>query len=222
MGWASAVQAGVENFVGGIQMYVNQKAQAKTAKRNAKAAEAQAAAQAAAYAAQAKGSTLQAAIAQRQGEVEAEKRFRVMAQDIGSVYANASGNGLMVDGSGKDTVGDILKTTADEAEWDINTIRENAAMNVWTYLQQAKAHSASASATLMSGKYAADEYRRQFKAAKASSKHGLMQSISGVPAGVWQAAGVDTFHKFGGIWGGHMAIPMYGGGLTGYAIQKQV
>lgn len=86
----------------------------------------------------------QAAVEQLRGEQEAERRARLMSYDIGSQYANYAGNGLMVDGSGKDTLGDVLRTTVTEGEEDIKTIRDNAAMNVWTYNREASLFDADA------------------------------------------------------------------------------
>lgn len=119
-----------------------------------KAQEQQAKAEAAQQSYQAKLNEERAAVAQLQGEQEAAKRSRAMAAEIGSQYANYAGNGLMVDGVGKDTLGDVLKTTVTEADADIKTIRDNAAMNVWTYKANASAQRASAQNSLIAGKNA--------------------------------------------------------------------
>lgn len=119
-----------------------------------KAAEQQAKAEAAQQAYQAKLNEERAAVAQLQGEQEAAKRSRAMAAEIGSQYANYAGNGLMVDGAGKDTLGDVLKTTVTEADADIKTIRDNTAMNIWTYKSNAAAQRAAAQNSLIAGKNA--------------------------------------------------------------------
>lgn len=119
-----------------------------------KAAEQQAKAEAAQQAYQAKLNEDRAAVAQLQGEQEAAKRSRAMAAEIGSQYANYAGNGLMVDGAGKDTLGDVLKTTVTEADADIKTIRDNTAMNIWTYKSNAAAQRAAEQNSLIAGKNA--------------------------------------------------------------------
>lgn len=93
---------------------------------------------------QAKYANDQAAVAQLQGEQEAAKRSRQLAYDIGSTYANYAGNGLMVDGAGKDSLGDVLKTTVTEADADIKTIRDNTTMNIWTHMREKALYDADA------------------------------------------------------------------------------
>lgn len=96
------------------------------------------------YEYQAKLNEERAAIEQAKGEQEKARRSRQLAADIGSMYANFAGNGLLVDGGKKDTVGDVLKTTVREGQADITTIKDNTAMNVWTYQANAASQRASA------------------------------------------------------------------------------
>lgn len=119
-----------------------------------KAQETQAKAQAAESERQAKLEEERAAIAQIQGEQEAEKRSRQLALDIGSTYANFAGNGLLVDGSPKDTLGSVLKTQVAEGLSDISTIRDNTALNVWTHKSNAASLIASAGNQRIAGKNA--------------------------------------------------------------------
>lgn len=73
-------------------------------------------------------------IAQIQGEQEAARRMRTYAQEVGSVYANAAGNGLLIDsGSAGDTLGRILDTTSSFAAQDVSTIRDNTKLTIWTH-----------------------------------------------------------------------------------------
>lgn len=111
-----------------------------------KAQQAQAKAEAEEMNRQAKLSEERAAIAQLQGEQEAEKRSRALAADIGSTYANWAGNGLLVDGAGnmKDSLTSVVNTQTAEAQADISTIRDNTAINIWEH--QSNAASARASA----------------------------------------------------------------------------
>ena len=96
-----------------------------------------------------------AVIAQIQGEQEAERRSRQLAADIGSTYANYAGNGLLVDGAGKDTLGSVLKTQVAEGQADISTIRDNTALNVWTHQSNAASLLASAANQRISGRNSA-------------------------------------------------------------------
>jgi hypothetical protein len=94
-------------------------------------------------------------IAQIQGEQEAERRMRAYSQEIGSVYANAAGNGILIDsGSAGDTLGKTLDTSATFAAKDVSTIRDNTALSIWT-------HEANEGQLLRS----AANYRKQGKAA---------------------------------------------------------
>lgn len=163
----SLVSAAVTTAVGGLTTYYNNKSAAAQAK-------AQGEAQAAAYENQAKVASQQAINEQIKGEQEAAKRSRLLAADIGSQYANYAGNGLMVDGTGKDSLGDILKTTTTEGVSDITTIKNNAAMNMWTYQANASSYRQSAANTRMLAKMQASEFKRQ-------GSLGLWQTATGLP-----------------------------------------
>ena len=86
---------------------------------------------------------------QLKGEREANKRSRMLAQEIGSQYANFAANGIAVDASPTDTVGAVIKSTAAEGQADISTILENAALNQWTYEEQKRSMQRSAIGSLM-------------------------------------------------------------------------
>ena len=73
-------------------------------------------------------------IAQIQGEQEVDRRMRAYSQEVGSVYANAAGNGILIDsGSTGDTLGKALDTSATFAAKDVSTIRDNTALSIWTH-----------------------------------------------------------------------------------------
>lgn len=108
------------------------KAQAELSRRQAAAQEEQAQE----YERQAGLERQQAGIEQLQGEMEADRRNRARALEIGSAYANAAGNGVLVDAGG--TFGDILKATDTEAEEDLSVIRANTAMAVWGRQESAR------------------------------------------------------------------------------------
>ena len=91
-----------------------------------------------------------AGIAQIQAEQEAERRSRILAADIGSTYANAAGNGLLVDANSTDTFANVLKTQAYEAAEDIATIRDNGRINVWEHQTNAKSLLVSAKTGMLS------------------------------------------------------------------------
>lgn len=117
---------------------------------------------------QAKIEQQKAGVAQEAGEIEQQRRMRLYAADIGNLYAQYAGNGLLVDG-GADTLGNLLRTNALEAGEDIGVSKANTANEVWehdmnrtaalvsqkSYLAQADSAlsigDANAQATLMSG-----------------------------------------------------------------------
>lgn len=162
----SLVAAAVATAIGGAVTAV-------TARQNAKATKAAASAQAAELKQQADLKQAQAGIAQRQGEEEEAKRMRQLANDIGSTYANFAGNGLLVDSKGG-TIASVLKTQTEEGLSDVATIKDNTAMNVWTYQQNAANLRASAKNTWEQGK--ATARNQMFQA-----RLGLAQTITGLP-----------------------------------------
>ena len=171
----SLVAAAVATAIGGAVTAV-------TARQNAKATKAAASAQAAELKQQADLKQAQAGIAQRQGEEEEAKRMRQLANDIGSTYANFAGNGLLVDSKGG-TIASVLKTQTEEGLSDVATIKDNTAMNVWTYQQNAANLRASAKNTWEQGK--ATARNQMFKA-----RLGLAQTITGLPlvsSGGWDS-----------------------------------
>lgn len=131
------------------------KAQAELASRQAAAQEEQAQE----YERQAAIERQGAGIEQLQGEQEADRRNRARALEIGAAYANAAGNGVLVDAGG--SFGDILKATDQEAVEDLSIIRANTAMSVWgrneaarSNLFQATQARRGAAGTLYSGREA--------------------------------------------------------------------
>ena len=70
--------------------------------------------------------------AQEQGEMEAARRSRLLAYDIGNAYAQWAGNGLLVDTS-NDSLGELLTNNAREAGQDIGIIKTNTANAVWEH-----------------------------------------------------------------------------------------
>jgi hypothetical protein len=73
-------------------------------------------------------------IAQIQGEQEAARRMRAYSQEVGSAYANAAGNGMLLDsGSAGDTLGKALDTSATFAAQDVSNIRDNTSLSIWTH-----------------------------------------------------------------------------------------
>ena len=101
-----------------------------------------------------------AGIAQIQAEQEAEKRSRLLAADIGSVYASAAGNGLLVNGDGSDSFANVLKSTVEEAQMDFSTIKDNGRMSIWEHqsnsqslLATAAQHRLSAQSAMIGSQY---------------------------------------------------------------------
>ena len=127
-------------------------------------------------------------IAQIQGEQEATRRMRAYSQEVGSVYANAAGNGILIDsGSAGDTLGRILDTSASFAAQDVSTIRDNTALTIWT-------HEANEGQLLRS----AENYRKQGKAAyKAGVLGAVTESVKTVGNLGTAFAGAGGFSALG-------------------------
>ena len=135
---------------------------------------------------QARHEEAKAGIAQIQAEQEAERRSRLLAADIGSAYANFAGNGLLVDGGGKDTVGSVLTTTAAEAARDISTIRDNGRMNVWEHQSNAKSLMTSAETSRISAQSSLLGARSSLKNAKYYRRAGLTSALGELLGGAGQ------------------------------------
>lgn len=105
-------------------------------------------------------------IEQLKGEREAAKRSRVLAQEIGSQYAQYAANGFAVDAKATDTFGAILNTTATEGQADINTILDNAKLNQWTLEEEKRTQQRNAAQSLTGANYGV--FRSQSDAASAS------------------------------------------------------
>jgi len=114
--------------------------------------------QASEYRRQANIEDARAGIEQIQGEQAAEKRSREAAAAIGALYANYAGNGLLVDGRPTDTLGAALRTQVAEDQSDIQTIRDNTTMNVWTRQQNAASMRSSAANAQITGANKAISY----------------------------------------------------------------
>lgn len=168
-------------------------AQAELARQQAAAQEAQAAE----YERQAAIENQKAGIEQIQGEQEAEQRMRQRAAQVGATYANAAGNGILVSGSETDTFANVLKSQAIEDQADINTIKANTAMAVWSREEDAKSLIFSAQqsrAGAQSSLYSANEYVRQGSSAY---KAGVTSAIGSLVSGSGQtgASGYMMFKK---------------------------
>jgi len=204
---AAAAGAGLSTYEG-ISAYRQGRAQASQLRGAAAAAQAEADAAAAEQERQARIEAAKAGIAQIQGEQEAERRSRVLANDIGSMYANYAGNGLIVDGTAKDTIGAALRTQVGEAESDISAIRDNAAMDVWTHQANAASHRASAKNARIAGRNQAALYLSQAKDARRSGRNSMLASFG--KAGL-QIGGLALTAGAGGAFSGT------GGGLAPFS-----
>lgn len=146
---------------------------------------------------QAKLEQERANIAQIQGEQEAERRMRAYSQEIGSVYANAAGNGILIDsGSAGDTLGRTLDTSATFAAKDVSTIRDNTALSIWT-------HKANEGQLMRS----AANYRKQGKAAYRAGILGATAAGIGTAGKVaGQYATFDSVGAFDSLGRGNLNI----------------
>ena len=200
---AAAAAAAAGGVAGGVSSYQAGKAEAAAQKNAGRAAQQQANAQAAELERQARLENARAGIEQIGGEQEAEKRSRILAQDLGSMYANFAGNGLALDGTAKDTVGAALRTEVGEAQSDISTIRDNSAMGVWTHQANAGSYRASAANARIAG-YNQNQYYRSM--ARTAARRGRTQLGSSL------LQGLGTLGMGLSGLGSHAAAPAGGGG----------
>lgn len=165
--------------VGAVTSGVAQYQSAEATKKSAEAQQTAAEAQAQENERQAQLENERAGIAQIQGEQEAAKRSRTLAADIGSLYADAAGNGLLVDGGlgTKDTLGSVLTTTVAESQQDISTIRDNTAISVWEHQSNANSLRASAGNARISGLNALASGKAQASAAKVGAVGSTIQGV---------------------------------------------
>ena len=216
---ASAIGTGVgvySTYMGAQSAAALQEAQAAEALRMAQAQSDLAAAQVAAYNAQAGEYARQASVEKKlagadqiQGELEAEKRSRALAAEIGSTYANAAGNGVIVDSaSPTDTFAAVLQNEAKEAAYDVSIIRDNTAMAVWQRGESARklnfaakqARAAAAQAAMSGQEYlrqGASAYRMGMSQADATRSGGLLSALGLGMSGAGNLAvgGVTSYKK---------------------------
>lgn len=162
---------------------------AYSARQQGKAQDAAAKAQAEQYRQQAKINQAQAEVAQLQGEQEARRRYALLNQDIGSLYAQFAGNGLDINTSG--VVGKALTSTVNEGVQDVKTINDNTRMNVWSLLNNKTQNLNSANISVYQGKAA--------KQAGTLSAWG--EGVKGVGSAIQAgSAGYDAGSKFSAWW----------------------
>lgn len=183
-------------------------AQKETNEANAQIAANQAAAQEAQaqeYERQAALEKEQEGIEQLQGEQEAAKRARARAAEVGATYAAAAGNGLLVSGSETDTFANVLKSQEQEAQADIQTIRANTALSVWSREEQARSYLVAAQQSrygVTSSLLSSSNYSKQ---AKYAYGNGITSATGSALSGIGSTAiGVNGLAKqTGGYqWGG--------------------
>ena len=175
--------------------YQQGKAQKKAYDAAAKAAIDEANAEGAQLDRQAGLEDARAGIEQVRGEREAERRSRVLAHDVGQMYADFAGNGLLVDGgTAKDTIGSALRLQASEAASDIGTIRDNAAMEVWGHMANAAQFRTSAANARIRGRNQARTLRWQGRQAARQGRFGLLTGIGqGILGGLTAGASAGLF-----------------------------
>lgn len=162
---------------------------AYSANQQGKAQKAAADAQAQQFRQQAQINHAQAEVAQLQGEQEARRRYALLSQDIGSLYANFAGNGVDVNTSG--LVGKALTSTVSEGAQDVKTINDNTRMNVWSLLNNSSQNLSNASISAYQGKAA------KRTGTLSAFGHGIGGIGSAITAG---AAGAEAGSKFSSWW----------------------
>lgn len=189
------------------EMEAQAEAQAELARRQAAAQHAQAQE----YERQAQVEVEKAGVDQLKGQMEAERRSRLFAAEVGSTYANAAGNGLLIDGSDTSTFANVLKSQNAEAQYDIGVIRANTAMDVWTRSESARnylfaadqARRGASDSLFSSNEYLRSGYAQGANAAKAGTNAAIGTGISAVgQIGSGYVSAATTFGKSGqtSVW----------------------
>jgi hypothetical protein len=91
-----------------------------------------------------------AADAQTAGEIEAERRAKQIAVDVGGNRAAFAGNGLLIDTDGTSAL--VENATLEEGWQDIGIIKQNAANQVWGFQTNAVMQRTSAAEMNRQGK----------------------------------------------------------------------
>ena len=111
-------------------------------------------------------------------------------------YADAAANGLLVSGSEGDAFGNVLKTQVTESQADVETMRANTAMNVWSREEAARSNLFSARQSRSAAEdslFSAREYRRQGRSAyRAGITSALGTYLSG-----GASTGASAYSMFG-------------------------
>jgi hypothetical protein len=200
-----AVAGTVLSVGGGLWgAWQQKKAANETARAQIKAGYAQKAqydAEAAEQERQAQYEKIRAARADQQGREEADKRSSQLAQEIGSIYANFAGNGLLVDGNAT-TVGDTVLMQKREGYGDINTIRDNTKMNVWEHQMSAKSYLSSAAMARTAGANALEAAYESARATRKAAKNSFISTLIGLggKAASGTATAVNTYDSYGWGW----------------------
>ena len=138
-GWAAIVSAAAG---AGVHMY--------SSRQQGKAANAAAQLQAQQLNKQSQLEAARAGLAQEQGEIEANKRSRALAQEIGSIYADFAGNGVDISSGG--TIDKALTTAATSGAADLRVLERNTRLNAMTHLANAESYGNDALTSLFNGK----------------------------------------------------------------------
>jgi hypothetical protein len=150
-------------------------------------------------------------IAQQQGEQEEARRMRAYSKEVGSIYAAAAGNGMLIDsGSAGDTLGRMLDTSSKFAAQDVSTIHDNTKLTMWTHEANRKQLLRSAENYIKTGKakYKAGILGATVEGIKTVGSLGLGYAMGGGfsgGAGTSKAPGIDL-NKSGSWMGGGSAL----------------
>lgn len=150
-------------------------------------------------------------IAQQQGEQEEARRMRAYTQEVGSIYAAAAGNGMLIDsGTAGDTLGRMLDTSSKFAAQDVSTIHDNTKLTMWTHDENRKQLLRSAENYIKTGKakYKAGILGATVEGVKTVGSLGLGYAMGGGfsgGAGTSKSPGIDL-NKSGSWMGGGSAL----------------
>lgn len=130
---------------------------------------------------QAELETQRAGMEQENAEIAAQERRRQLSQDIGSIYAQAAGNGVLIDSG---SVQSIAEANRMEANADVNNLLRKQNLAIWGHNQNSGAYARQASLSKFQG-----------RAAKASTGNLLNAGISAVGGA---ASGFSSGMQLGG------------------------
>lgn len=107
---------------------------------------------------QAELESIRAGQEQVNAEREAEQRYRQLSQDIGTTYATAAGNGVLLDSGSVTSIADANRL---EANTDIDSLLSRKNLEIWGHNQNADAYQRQAGLNRFQGRMAKEAAGRK-------------------------------------------------------------